>query len=117
MYMVDSTPKLTVIKKNRKDGIYVWKLSNGKVVGDGNGNIMNIPAEEFDLEAISKITKAAHHYGYPEGKAEFWSGTRRVSDEEYSEQLDRMKEGYIPSETDIGAFMDAERGIARHGNG
>jgi hypothetical protein len=28
-----------------------------------------------------------------------------------------MKEGYIPSETDIGAFMDAERGIARHGNG
>jgi len=115
--MNGSNPKLTVIKKNRKDGMYVWKLPSGKVVGDKYGNIMNIPAIEFDIDAIAKITNAAKHHGYEDGKAEFWAGTRRVSDMEHSEQLDRMKEGYIPSETDIGAWMDAAKGISRYGNG
>jgi hypothetical protein len=38
-----------------------------------------------------------------------------VSDEEYSEQINRLKEGYIPSDTDLGAWMDAARGIKKHG--
>jgi hypothetical protein len=42
------------------------------------------------------------------------AGSRRVSDEEYSEQKQRLMEGYIPSETDIGAWMDAERGARQH---
>lgn len=116
MYMNAGNSKLTVIKKNRQDGMYVWKLPNGKVVGDKSGNIMNIPAMQYDIDAINKITKAASHYGYNEGKAEFWPGTRRVSDMEHSEQLGRMKEGYIPSETDLGAWMDAAKGIAKHGD-
>ena len=115
MYMNASNSKLTVIQKNRKDGMYVWKLPNGKVIGDSNGNIMNIPAIQYDIEAIHKITQAARHHGYEDGKAEFWPGTRRVSEMEHSEQLDRMKEGYIPSETDLGAWMDAAKGIAKHG--
>jgi len=113
--MKEPNSKLTVLKKNRKDGIYVWMLPTGKVIGDGNGNIMNIPAIEYDIDAINKITNAARHYGYQEGKAEFWPGTRRVSEMEHSEQLDRLKEGYIPSETDLGAWIDAAKGIAAHG--
>lgn len=113
--MKGSNPKLTVIQKNRVDGLYVWKLPNGEVVKDSQGNIMNIPAQKFDIEAINKITKAANYYGYPEGKAEFMPGVRRVSDSEHSEQLGRMKEGYIPSETDLGAWMDAAKGISRYG--
>ena len=42
-------------------------------------------------------------------------GVRRVSDMEHSEQLGRMKEGYIASETDIGAWMDAEKGLKANG--
>jgi hypothetical protein len=34
---------------------------------------------------------------------------------EYSEQIGRMKEGYIASETDIGAWMDAKKGINKNG--
>ncbi len=116
MYMQPNNPKLTVVEKSRNDGIYVWKLPNGKVVGDGNGNIMNIPAKKYDIEAINKITQSAKHYGHNEGKAEFWPGVRRLSESEHSEQLDRMKEGYIPSETDIGAWMDAAKGIKRYGD-
>lgn len=115
VYMKDHNSKLTVIEKNRKDGVYVWKLPSGEIVGDSNGNVMNIPATKYDIEAINKITKAAAHYGFHEGKAEFLAGTRRVSEMEHSEQLSRMKEGYIPSETDIGAWMDAEKGLKANG--
>lgn len=116
MYMAYNNPKLTVIEKAREDGIYVWELPDGSVVSDGNGSLMNIPARKHDLEAISKITKAAAHYGFPEGKAKFMPGVRRVTDEEYSEQINRMKEGYIPSETDLGAWFDAAKGIGRYGS-
>lgn len=77
---------------------------------------MNIPAREGDLNAMAQIRQAAIHYGFPEGEPEFRPGVRRVTDEEYSEQLDRMKQGYIPSETDIGAWADAAKGMAAHGD-
>lgn len=113
--MNSGNSKLTVIQKQRDYGIYVWRLPNGDTVSDGNGNIMNIPARQHDLEAMAKITKAAAYYGFPEGRPEFQPGVRRVTDEEYSEQLNRLKEGYIPSETDIGAWIDAAKGIEKHG--
>lgn len=115
MYMKGSEPKLTVVEKNRVDGLYVWRLPSGEIVKDSMGNIMNIPAKKYDLNAINEITKAANYYGFPEGKAEFMPGIRRVTDEEHSEQIDRMKQGYIPSDTDLGAWMDAAKGIARYG--
>lgn len=113
--MNNGKSKLTVIEKKRNDGIYVWRLPSGDVVTDGNGNTMNIPSKKHDIESISKITNAAKHYGFFEGRAEFMPGVRRISDEEYSEQMNRMREGYIPSETDIGAWMDADRGIRKYG--
>ena len=108
-------PRITVIEKQGDDGIYVWRTEEGKVVTDGNGNIMNIPARRGDITAISKITKAAAYYGFPEGRAEFRAGQRRISDEEHSEQVDRMKQGYIPSETDLGAWYEAAKGLKAHG--
>ena len=115
MYMSHGEPRLSIVQKRRSDGIYVWRLPNGSVVSDGNGNIMNIPAKAGDIEAMSKITKAAAHYGYPEGRPEFQPGVRRITDEEYSVQKDRMRQGYIPSDTDLGAWYDAAKGIRKHG--
>jgi len=114
--MYEGNSKLTLIEKQAPWGIYVWYTNDNKVLGS-DGNILNIPAREFDLAAINKITKAAAHYGYTEGRAVYWPGTRRVSEMEYSEQLDRMKEGYIPSETDIGAWSDALKGLQANGEG
>ena len=108
-------PRITVIDKQGDDGIYVWRTPEGKIVGDGNGNIMNIPARRGDITAISKITKAAAHYGFPEGEAVFRAGQHRITDEEHSVQVDRMSQGYIPSETDIGAWHDAAKGLKAHG--
>ncbi len=114
--MNNGKSKLTVIKKTSDYGLYVWMLPNGQPFSDGNGNVMNIPARPGDIEAMSKITKAAAYYGAPEGRPVFQAGIRRITDEEHSEQLNRMKEGYIPSETDLGAWVDASRGMKKHGN-
>jgi hypothetical protein len=110
-------PKLTVLEKKAEYGIYVWQMEhNGKAFGDGSGNVMNIPGRPHDLEAMAKIQRAAQYYGAPEGKALFMPGIRRVTDEEHSEQIDRMKQGYIPSETDTGAWLDAARGYNKNGS-
>lgn len=108
--------KLTVLEKQRDYGIYVWQMDhNGKAFGDGQGNVMNLPGRQFDLDAMAKVRQAAQHYGAPAGKVIFMPGVRRVSDMEHSEQLGRMKEGYIASETDIGAWIDAKRGFEANG--
>jgi hypothetical protein len=108
--------KLKVLNKQQRYGLYVWQMDhNGRAFGDGRGNVMNIPGNQFDLDKMSKISKAAKHYGAPAGKVIFMPGVRRVSDMEHSEQLGRMKEGYIASETDIGAWMDAEKGLKANG--
>jgi hypothetical protein len=64
---------------------------------------------------MGKIRKAAEYYGAPAGKVEFMAGVTRVTDEEHAEQIERMKSGLIPSETDIGAWMAAEKGFRQHG--
>jgi hypothetical protein len=110
-------PKLTVLEKKSDYGIYVWQMEhNGRAFGDGSGNVMNIPGRPHDIEAMAKLRKAAEHYGAPVGKVIFMPGIRRITDEEHSEQIDRMKEGYIPSETDIGAWLDASKGHKAHGS-
>lgn len=114
--MNEGKSKLTVIQKRRNDGLYVWLMKNGETFKDQYKNVMNIPARKGDIEAMAKITKAAKYYGAPDGQPHFLPGSRRVSDEEYSEQVDRMKQGMIPDELDLGAWMDAERGIKKNGN-
>jgi len=108
--------KLTVINKQQKYGLYVWQQDhNGKAFGDGRGNVMNIPGYQYDLDKMAKVKQAAAYYGAPAGKVIFMPGVKRVTDMEYSEQLGRMKEGYIASETDIGSWMDAAKGIKANG--
>jgi hypothetical protein len=109
-------PKVSYVENDAEYGIYVWKTEAGRVFGDGNGSFMNIPARKYDLTAINRITQAAAHYGAGPGEAVFMAGVTRITDEEHSVQIDRMKQGYIPSEFDTGAFMDAAKGLKKHGN-
>lgn len=109
-------PKVRVVENDSEYGIYVWKTETGKVFGDGNGSFMNIPARKYDINAINRITQAAAHYGAGPGKASFMPGVTRITEEEHSVQIDRMKQGYIPSEFDTGAFQDAAKGLNTHGD-
>ena len=108
--------KATVIPKMYDWGLYFWQLPDGHLFHDGNGNLLNIPAYKDDITKLAELRKTAAYYGQPEGKPYFVSGLTRASEEEYSEQLDRMKQGLIPNLNDLGAVHAAKQTIAAHGD-
>lgn len=97
-------------------GTYVWKKANGKWFTDGQGNILNIPANKGDENQIQKLRDAAAYYGEADGTPVFFAGAGRISDEEYSEQIDRMKEGLIPNMNDLGAVIAAKKTLETYGD-
>lgn len=97
-------------------GIYVWKLPSGKYFTDNDGNALNIESMRNDPAKIKELTEAAAYYGQAEGSAEFFSNVRKISDEEHSEQLDRMKQGLIPSQNDLGALIAAKNTYDLYGS-
>lgn len=107
--------KVTMVEKNYDWGLYVWKKANGKWFTDGSGNILNIPSMKGDLAKIAELKKAAEYYGEPDGQPHFFPGLARITDEEYSEQVDRMKSGLIPNLNDLGAVHAAKETIRRYG--
>lgn len=105
-----------VIDKHYDWGLYVYKKSNGKWFTDGEGNVLNIESMKGDIAQIAKLKEAAIYHGDPgDGNAVFVPGLTRISDEEYSEQLDRMKNGLIPSMNDLGAWKAAQDTLNTHG--
>jgi hypothetical protein len=96
-------------------GLYVWKLPTGEILGDEDGNILNVPSEQYNLGRIKILRDAATHYGYPEGEPLFMSGRRRVTDEEEEEQIERMKEGKTPDIYDAPALLDELAAKEQHG--
>lgn len=98
-------------------GMYVWEITDEDgqkvVLGDGDGNVMNVFCMKGDRRALAALADAAKHYGYPDGRAVWWSGKRRVTDEELEEQQTREKLGLIPDPLDYGAIRDEMR--ARNG--
>ena len=105
-----------VIDKHYDWGLYVYKKSNGKWFTDGNGSVLNIPSQKGDISKIAELKKVAVFYGDDgEGTAHFVPGLTRVSEEEYSEQKDRMKHGLIPNLNDLGAISDAQNTLRTHG--
>ena len=109
--------KIKVIDKNYDWGIYVWKKQNGKWFTDGQGNILNIPSMKNDIAQIAKLKDAAKYYGDPgDGQCIFVPGLTRISEEEYSEQKDRMSQGLIPNLNDLGAVHAAQQTVKKWGS-
>ena len=105
-----------VIEKNYAWGLYVYKKSNGKWFTDGEGSVLNIPAMRGDLSKIAELKKAAMYYGDEgDGECIFVPGLGRVTEEQYSEMVDRMKQGLIPNLNDMGAVYDAQQTLKKHG--
>ncbi len=111
-----SNVRRQVIEKKYNWGLYVYKKSDGKWFTDGEGNVLNIESTRGDISQITKLKNTAKYYGDDgEGEAVFVPGLTRVSEEEYSEQVDRMKQGLIPSLNDLGAWKAAQDTLQKHG--
>jgi hypothetical protein len=105
-----------VIEKNYDWGLYVYKKANGKWFTDGNGSVLNIPSDKNDISRMAELKKTAMYYGDPgDGTCVFVPGLTRVTEEEYSEQKDRMIQGLIPNVNDLGAIADAQKTLKTHG--
>lgn len=107
-----------VIDKHYDWGLYVYKKADGTYFTDGQGSVLNIPSNKGDINQINKLKIAAKHYGDPgDGTCLFVPGLTRISEEEHSEQLDRMKAGLIPSMNDLGAWKAAQDTVDKYGRG
>ena len=109
--------RIKVIDKMYDWGLYVYKKADGKWFTDGTGSVLNIPSMKNDLSSISKLKDAAKYYGDPgDGNCIFVPGLTRISEEEYSEQKQRMAEGLIPSMNDLGAVHAAQQTVKKWGS-
>ncbi len=96
--------------------IFFTQKSNGKWFTDGEGNVLNIPAVRGDLTKIAELKQAAKYYGDEgDGEAIFVPGLTRISEEEHTEQMDRFKNGLLPSMNDLGAIHAAQQTLKAHG--
>jgi len=89
---------------------------NGKPFTDGNGNALSIEGMKDDKSKIKELADAAKYWGQPEGRAVFYPNMRKISDEEHSEQVDRMSQGLIPSMNDLGAVIAAKKTLELYGD-
>lgn len=87
-------------------GLYVWMTQEGAIVADEDGNYLNIQAMKNDQAKIDILANAAKDCGVEGGKPMFLSGYRRVTEEEYEYQRQRLELGLIPDELDIAAFKE-----------
>jgi hypothetical protein len=99
-------------------GMYVWStIRDGEewIVQDDDANVMNVFCMKGDRKALDAIAQAAKYYGFPEGHAVWWSGRRRINDEELEEQLLRQKFGLEPDPQNIPALTMQAREQHEHG--
>lgn len=89
-------------------GIYVWEI-DGKWVGDDEGNYLSITSKKGNREKMEQLRKAVSHYGINRGQPKFLAGRRKIDDEEFEYQQQRLKWGLTPDPLDIGEYKDQMR--------
>ena len=86
-------------------GVYVWKDANGKYVADSDYNYMCIASKRGDARKIDALRQAAESFGVIGGSPEFREGSRPISHEEWEVQVERMANGEVPDEYDLGNLI------------
>ncbi|NBW57331.1 hypothetical protein EBR43_06025 [bacterium] len=87
-------------------GVYVWEMPDGRWIGDDEGNYLSITSKKGNRSRIDALAREVRTYGIYEGGPKFLSARRKVTDEEYAEQEQRLKWGLIPDPLDIGNYKD-----------
>jgi|TARA_B110000285_G_C14797127_1_gene455704 hypothetical protein len=109
--------KIQVIEEKFSNyGTYVWVKPNGKPFMDSDKNALSIEGMRDDKSRIKALHDAATYWGQPDGRAVFYPNMKKISDEEHSEQVDRMKQGLIPSMNDLGALTAAKKTLDLYGD-
>lgn len=113
---VGDTKVQVIEEKFSKFGTYVWHKPNGKAFTDGQGNALSIESMDGDQSKIEELRSAARYWGEPDGSAKFYANMKKISEEEHSEQVDRMKQGLLPNMNDLGAVIAAKKTLNEYGD-
>jgi hypothetical protein len=92
-------------------GVFVWEMPDGRWVGDDNGNYLSIQGFKGDRTRVNVLTEVVKGYGIHTGSAKFLSGQRKINDEEYQEQIQRLNWGLTPDPLDIGEYKDSLKNL------
>lgn len=102
--------------KETSRGVYLWRMPDGKFVGDGEGHFLMIESMEGDQQRMRALADAARDCGVEEGAPCFFRGNRIVTDEEYDYQKQRFDWGLTPDPLDI-ASIEEDKRYARNRRG
>lgn len=109
---MDILNKKTTIVEETRLGIYVWEMPDGRWIGDDDGNFLSVTSIKGNRSRIDALAREVRSYGIYEGSPKFLSGRRKIDDEEFEHQNERLKWGLTPDPLDIGVYKD---GILRDG--
>ena len=98
--------KSATVKEETRLGIYVWKMPDGRWIGDDDGNYLSITSMKGNKARIELLAKAVRGYGIYEGEPLFLEGRRKIDDEEFEYQKQRLEWGLVPDPLDIGNYKD-----------
>lgn len=98
--------KYAVNDEETRLGIYVWEMPDGRWIGDDDGNFLSVTSTKNNKSKINALADVVRSYGVYEGKPKFLSGRRKIDDEEFEYQRQRLEWGLVPDPLDIGNYKD-----------
>ena len=104
---MDIRNKKTTVIEESSLGIYVWEMPNGKWIGDDDGNYLSVTSKKGNRSKIDALAREVRSYGIYEGAPLFLSARRKIDDEEFEEQQQRLRWGLPPDKLDIGIYKDS----------
>jgi len=94
-------------------GIYVWEMPDGRWIGDDDGNFLSVTSKKGNRSRIDALAREVSSYGIYEGQPKFLSARRKINDEEFAEQEQRLKWGLVPDPFDIGSYKDDMKSLKK----
>ena len=111
---MDITKKNTrFLEEESTLGIYVWEMPDGRWIGDDDGNFLSVTAKKGNRSLIDALAREVRSYGIYEGGPKFLSARRKISDEEFDHQKQRLDWGLVPDPLDIGNYKDEMKKLGK----
>ena len=106
MSMDINRTKTRILEEESTLGIYVWEMPDGRWIGDDDGNFLSVTSKKGNGSRVDALAREVRSFGVYEGKPKFLSARRKITDEEYEEQEQRLRWGLVPDPLDIGNHKD-----------
>ena len=98
--------KYKVLEEESTLGIYVWEMPDGRWIGDDDGNFLSVTSKKGNRSRIDALAREVRTFGIYEAGPKFLSARRKIDDEEFEYQKQRLNWGLIPDPMDIGNYKD-----------